>query len=277
MGVLTEDLLVKALSRQLNMPRAALGPTDPLHVPPQLLERVDRATCERLVVVPVGFVAERRAVQFAVADPANVVALDDLGRRLGVRIETLIAGETQIQQAIARLYAGDTAVDAGFGAGEALQLMDNSGAARTRPPSGTAVTVPPTPSLPPTPGPFAGGGFAGPQGTTGGFAVGFGPQGTGTFGSGGFAAPRGATGAFPTAAGFAGPQGTTGTFTAPITAAFAAAPGMTGVFASLPPSPSMSDEVRQLAEQQRRAVRALAELLLERGVLTAADLQARLR
>lgn len=43
MGALSEDLLVKALAHQLNIPRAAIGPTDPIVVPQQILDRIDRA------------------------------------------------------------------------------------------------------------------------------------------------------------------------------------------------------------------------------------------
>jgi hypothetical protein len=103
MGALSEDLLVKALSRQLGMPRAALGPTDAIVVPDLVLARIDRATCERLLVVPVGYVQERRTVQVAVADPFNVIAIDDLSRRLGTRVETLLAGETQALASASRI------------------------------------------------------------------------------------------------------------------------------------------------------------------------------
>jgi hypothetical protein len=265
MGILTEELLVMALSRQLNMPRAVLGPTDPIHVPPALLERLDRATCERLVVVPVGYVAERRAVQFAITDPSSIVTLDDVGRRLGLRIETLIAGETQVHQAIARLYVGDTGLDASVG-GEGLQLMDNSGTARE------PVGLPTSPSRPPMAAPFAG--FAGPSGQTGTFTAGN----TGTF----LANPP------PPAAGWTGASGATGTFAAPASTAvtappgpspfasppFAAPGGTTGVFVV---PPAVTEEHRQVALQQHRALRALVALLVERGVVSAADLQAWLR
>ena len=51
MGALSEDLLVKALSRQLNIPRAAIGANDPLTIPKAILARVERAVCERTVIV----------------------------------------------------------------------------------------------------------------------------------------------------------------------------------------------------------------------------------
>jgi hypothetical protein len=283
MGVLSEDLLVKALARQLNMPRAALGPTDVLQVPPAILQRIDRATCERLVMVPVGYAAERRAVQIAIADPNNIVALDDLGRRVGLRVETLIAGETQIHQAIIRLYVGDTGLDPTLG-GEGLQLMDNGGAARpsARTPTASMSMMPAASPTSTPPGMSAG--FLAPSGPTGTFTA---PAyaGGATGRTGAFAAPPGlATAGAPGHLGsgsFAGPGfgvpggggGATGTFAQPAAGTFGA-PNPTATYAAAVPIP---DEHRQIAEQQHRALRALVELLIERGVLTAAELHARLR
>jgi hypothetical protein len=108
MGALSEDLLVKALSKQLGIPRANL---DAASVPPQLLERIDRATCEKYNVVPLSYVADRRALMMGVSDPFHVVAMDDLSRRVGLRIEPYLAGETAITQAIARMFGGVTKLD----------------------------------------------------------------------------------------------------------------------------------------------------------------------
>jgi hypothetical protein len=210
MGIVTEDLLVLALSRQLNMPRAALGPSDPINVPAQLLERVERGLCERHLFLPVAYVAERRAVQVAVADPSNVVVLDDLGRRLGLRVETLIAGETQILQAISRVYGGD--LDLRMSSGEGMPFLDNSGhALGSRPPT-----------RPPMPGVAA-------------------------------EAPT---------------RPPSSSFSRPPPAAMPASTGTT-----IPPAVHGPDELRAAAEQQRRATRALVELLVERGVLDPGVLQ----
>jgi hypothetical protein len=215
MGVLNEDLLVKALAKQLNLPRASLGPTDPLQVPDAVRSRVDRATCERLLMLPIGWVQERRAVVVAVADPLNVVAIDDFGRRIGARLELMIAPETQLMQAIARVFTGAGGVDSRVtGAEEGLAFMDNSGRMLSQTPRLAPPTAPPQPAAP---------AWQAPQG----------------------AAPQLAWTTPPTAPPTAPPQPASG-----------------------------ADDLRVLAEQQLKAVRALVELLVERGVVSRAELQA---
>lgn len=217
MGALSEDLLVKALSRQLNIPRAQIGPTDVINVPAQILERIDRATCEKGLLLPVQYIQERRTLQVAVADPFNVVAIDDLSRRVGLRIEPLIAGETQVLQAIGRVFGGGGAVDSSIsGDDPGMAFVNNSGGNMSRGPAPAPQTLPPQPPQPPSQG-F---GLAPPAPST--------PP----------PAPR---------------------------------------YESQPPQPqrpAAQEDLRVLAEQQLRAVRALVELLVERGVITPAELQA---
>jgi hypothetical protein len=102
MGSLSEDLLVKALSRQLNIPRADLAQ---INIPPPLRSRLTRAVCEEYGIIPVRYDSERRCLLVAVSDPFNVVVIDDLSRRINLRIEPLLAGEQSILQAIAVQYA----------------------------------------------------------------------------------------------------------------------------------------------------------------------------
>lgn len=215
MGALSEDLLVKALSRQLNIPRAQIGPSDPINVPQQILERIDRNICESGLLLPVAYIQERRTLQVAVADPFNVVALDDLSRRVGLRIEPLIAGETLVLQAISRVFSGGGSIDSSISGTEPGMGFTNNAGNRM----GQVTFAPPAPAP----------------------------------------APTTATTAPP----FMAPPGMSPSMSMP--------PG-TGSMSS--PRPVGQEELRMLAEQQLRAVRALVELLLERGVFTQAQLQA---
>jgi hypothetical protein len=102
MGALKEELLVLALCRQLSLPKAEL---DAIGVVPEVLkQRIDQATCEKYHVLPMTYVQERKAIQLAMSDPFDVVALDDLSRKLGTKIEAFLAGEQALMTAIRRLY-----------------------------------------------------------------------------------------------------------------------------------------------------------------------------
>jgi hypothetical protein len=231
MGVLSEDLLVKALAKQLNLPRAPLGPTDPLQIPDAIRSRVDRATCERLLMLPIGWVQERRAVVVAVADPLNVVAIDDFSRRIGARVELMVAPETQLLQAIARVFTGAGGVDHRVtGAEEGLAFMDNAGRMMTQSPRLAAQTTTPAPTTP-------------------------------TWTTPPTAPPQPAWTTPPTAP----PQPA---WTTPPTAPPQPA------WTTPPTAGAGADDLRVLAEQQLKAVRALVELLIERGVVSRAELQA---
>lgn len=265
MGALSEDLLVKALSRQLGLPRAALGPTDPIMVPDGVLARIDRATCERLLVVPVGYVQERRTVQMAIADPFNVVAIDDLSRRLGVRVETLLAGETQIMQAISRIYAGAPQVSQQQT--ENIGFMDNSGrvigqtpVAVTAPPQAAPPTQPSQPQwAPPT------------QPPTWAPAASQPPQWAGPPPTGAWTTPPAPT--TPWSPPAPQPAQQTGTWAPPTFTASFAPPPNTGS-GPAPAAAAAVDDLRVLADQQLRAVRALVELLIDKGVVSRAELSA---
>jgi len=252
MGALSEDLLVKALSRQLNIPRAAIGPNDAIVVPDAILARVDRATCERNVIVPIAYVQERRAVQVAVADPFNVVALDDFGRRLGVRVETLLAGETQIMQAIGRVYSGAPGVER---AEASMGFMDNSGRSMSSsqpvpvapPPMWNA---PPTSSQPPAPA------WQPPPST----------QASQPWP----AAPPPAWQAPPSTQSLPPQQPPS-----PWTTSWSPPMPTTGS-GPVPSVPANvgADDLKVLADQQLKAVRALVELLVDKGVISRAELAA---
>lgn len=156
MGALSEDILVLALCRQLALPKAELSTLT--SVPDVLKERLSQEICERYHVLPLAYVQERRAVQLAMSDPFDVVALDDLTRLLGTKIEAFLAGDQALQAAIRRLYshAGASSLSSSMD----LEFVDNAGNKRpdgtgefaTVPPSSAAnFLAPPAPTSPPQP------------------------------------------------------------------------------------------------------------------------------
>lgn len=123
MGALSEDLLLKALSKQLGVPRANLAE---LRVPEALLQRLDRVFCEQSGLVPIAYVQQRRSLVVAVSDPTQVVLIDELSRRVGLRVEVALAGERQVLDAIDRLYGAALDPNASVG-GPGIEFVNNQG------------------------------------------------------------------------------------------------------------------------------------------------------
>jgi type IV pilus assembly protein PilB len=108
MGVLTEDKLLAFLSRQYNVPSITLSQLD---IEPEVLKLVPPQLAEKLEVLPVR--RNGNTLTLAMADPTNVLALDDVAFMTNLQIQPVVASEVSIRQAIDRLYGnqGDRVAD----------------------------------------------------------------------------------------------------------------------------------------------------------------------
>lgn len=128
MGALSEELLVMALARQLNLPRADL--TSVVSIPEALKARMPLDYCERYSAIPLAWIADRRVVQVAMSNPLDVKAVDDLTRLLGGNLEIFVAGDDDIDGAIRRCYAAapsSSVSGTSSSEGERMELVDNAG------------------------------------------------------------------------------------------------------------------------------------------------------
>lgn len=107
MGILTEDLLVKALSKQLKIPNLDL---QQMMVTPDVLELVPQEIAEKFHLLPVAVkkIANKKTLIVAMSDPTNLDAVDELQFRTGHIIKPAVAGDTAIELAIRRYYYGET-------------------------------------------------------------------------------------------------------------------------------------------------------------------------
>ena len=102
-GVLTESNLVAALAAQIGLDFIDLG--DVL-IDPSAVALVPGAVCRRHMLVPVRFVEGKLVI--AMADPANVIALDDVRTIAQVDLKPVVSTRGDVMAAIARAYrAGD--------------------------------------------------------------------------------------------------------------------------------------------------------------------------
>ncbi|MFO0728377.1 MAG: hypothetical protein U1E65_31670 [Myxococcota bacterium] len=207
MGFVAEDILVKALSKQLAVPIARL---DQLDVPESVLEKIDLDFAKTHGLVPERYFADKRTLVVAMADPINVTAIDEISRRTGCRIQPTVGGERAINYAITQLYGADMPELATQGL-----MLDNLNEDRF------------TDSPPGPPGPPARPG----------------------------APPSGP------------PQTNTG---------FVPGPSMAPPSGAQPSLPDLVSALELAQKKQLKAIRAMAELLIEKGVISKDEYVARL-
>lgn len=104
MKLVSEDLMVKALARQLGISRIDL---DRKKLPEDVTQLLGVDICERYGVFPVGQNEATRTLQVAAGDPTNYEALDEVAFRSGMKVEPVVASATAVDRAIRRYYYGE--------------------------------------------------------------------------------------------------------------------------------------------------------------------------
>ncbi|MDP9100527.1 MAG: Flp pilus assembly complex ATPase component TadA [Actinomycetota bacterium] len=106
LGVLTEGQLVAALATQIGMKFVDLSdyPVDGSAV-----MKVPDAVCRRHTALPIGYEDGRLVV--AMADPANVFAIDDIRSMTGLEIRPVVATKPDVLAAINRYHRGEAELD----------------------------------------------------------------------------------------------------------------------------------------------------------------------
>jgi type IV pilus assembly protein PilB len=105
-GVLSETQLVAALASQIGLPFVDLTETP---VDPTAAATVPSAVCRRHVVLPIGYQEGR--LLLAMADPANVFALDDVRSLSGMEPRPVVATREDLLAAIDRWARDDGDLD----------------------------------------------------------------------------------------------------------------------------------------------------------------------
>ena len=98
-GLVEEADLVRLLSDQYGVPAADI---EELEVLDKVLELVPAEMARRYLLVPVAL--DDKALDVAMVDPTDVVAMDDLKFATGLRIQPMVASERAVKEAIERLY-----------------------------------------------------------------------------------------------------------------------------------------------------------------------------
>jgi type IV pilus assembly protein PilB len=105
-GVLTESQLVAALATQIGLRFVDLSE---FSIDGSAIGRVPGAVCRRHSALPIGFEEGRLLV--AMADPANVFAIDDIRSLTGMDVKPVVATRADVTGAIDRYYRADSDMD----------------------------------------------------------------------------------------------------------------------------------------------------------------------
>src|SRR5262245_56919575 len=100
MGLLAEDAILQVLHRQLGLPLVDLNNSV---VDEQALLRIKGDVAKKCGALPIE-IEGRATLVVAMVDPLNVAVLEDLRFHSGLFIRPVLAGATQIFEAIERYY-----------------------------------------------------------------------------------------------------------------------------------------------------------------------------
>lgn len=109
LGILSEEVLVKVLSKLLALPSVDVGR---LSIPRSVVEYVQVKTAEKYNVIPIGIEdapGSKKTIIVAMSDPTNLSALDELRFTTGCAVRPVVSGDTSIERAIRTYYYGTTA------------------------------------------------------------------------------------------------------------------------------------------------------------------------
>ena len=107
LGLITEDVLLEYLQRQLGLPLVDLNE---VVVDEQVLQYVKEDLARKYLAMPFD-VEGKRTLKVAMADPLNVAALEDLRFHSGMFIQPVLATPSSILQAIERFYDIDSSMN----------------------------------------------------------------------------------------------------------------------------------------------------------------------
>ncbi|MCM8812023.1 MAG: Flp pilus assembly complex ATPase component TadA [Candidatus Omnitrophica bacterium] len=120
-GVVSQQELLSTLAQGLQMPPISLARYE---IDPALAQIVPERMARQHRVVPVSRIGNRLSV--AMADPLNVLALDDLAMTTLLEISPVIATERDVEQAIQKLYHPESSLEA-ISAESQTDLMEEAG------------------------------------------------------------------------------------------------------------------------------------------------------
>ncbi|MDP2109132.1 MAG: secretion system protein E, partial [Rhodocyclaceae bacterium] len=110
LGFVSEATLRDALGESLGHKSIDLARAT---VDPQALRLVPRDLAKRLRLLPLDYAPEQRRLTIAIADPNDIVAIDQLRALISpdLQVDTVLAGESEIARSIDQHYGHELSID----------------------------------------------------------------------------------------------------------------------------------------------------------------------
>jgi type IV pilus assembly protein PilB len=109
LGYIKEDELLSFLSAQYRVPSVKLSK---IEINPATIKLIPSSISKKYFIIPVTRVGPK--LTLAMADPSNIIVIDEIKFMTGFNVEPVVASETEIVDAIKKYYGGGGSV-AGFG------------------------------------------------------------------------------------------------------------------------------------------------------------------
>ena len=106
LGFINEDALLSYLQKEYRLP--VVDPSN-LDIPPEVLALVPPAMVHKHHLIPVNLV--RSTLTLAMADPSNIVAINEVKFLTGYDVKIAVGGATAVQRAIERYYEANVNYD----------------------------------------------------------------------------------------------------------------------------------------------------------------------
>lgn len=102
-GLASEDTIAEAICQGMGMQRVQLGN---ITRDPGALAKVDVSLAEQKGIFPVGLRDNGKTLVLAMADPSDLSTIDQVAAKSRARVVVMVAGEREIEHAILRHYRG---------------------------------------------------------------------------------------------------------------------------------------------------------------------------
>ncbi len=109
LGYIKEDELLSFLSAQYRVPSVKISK---MEINPNVIKLVPSSISKKYFIIPINRVGPK--LTLAMADPSNIVVIDEIKFMTGFNVEPVVASETEIIDAVKKYYGGGGSV-AGLG------------------------------------------------------------------------------------------------------------------------------------------------------------------